>query len=198
MGDLGIHNFAPVFSALKLTAPTSLHASSTPVFPESFPVASMIHYEFPARGEMPPVAVHWYDGGLLPARPDELEPDRELPRENGVIFVGDKGKILLEGEGGSSLRLIPESRMQNFERPAKTLPRSIGHHQEWIEACKGRGATESNFNFAGPLTEALLLGNISLRLGGHKLIWDSVNFKITNRPEANDYLHYPYRKGWSL
>jgi hypothetical protein len=88
--------------------------------------------------------------------------------------------------------------MQSYESPPKTLPRSIGHHQEWIEACKKGTPTRSNFDFAGPLTEAVLLGLISVRLGGKKLYWDSENLSVTNVSEANDYLHYHYRKGWKL
>jgi predicted dehydrogenase len=198
LGDMGIHNLAPVFSALKLGPPTSVHSSSTPVFPESLPAAAMVHYDFPALGDRPAVKVHWYDGGLVPARPDELEVDLELDREDGIIFVGDKGKILVEGWGGEKPRLIPESRNKAFVRPPKTLPRSIGHYEEWIEACKKGTPTESNFDFAGPLTEAVLLGSISVRMGGEKLVWDAPNFKITNLPEANNYLHYEYRKGWTL
>jgi predicted dehydrogenase len=198
MGDLAIHNLAPVFSSLKLKAPVTIHGSSTPVFPETYPIASLIHYEFPARDEMPPVTVHWYDGGLLPARPQEFEANEDLPRENGVIFVGEKGKILLEGEGGESLRFMPKSRIDDYKQPPKTLPRSIGHHKEWIEACKGNGSTESNFGFSGPLTETCLLGNISVRMGGKLLNWDSEKFKITNNEEANQYLHFKYRDGWSL
>jgi hypothetical protein len=198
MGDLAIHNLAPVFTALKLTTPTCVYGSSTPVYEQSFPWASIIHYEFPARGEMPPVKVHWYDGGLLPPRPEELEDDLDLPRENGVIFVGDKGKLLLEEEGGARLRLMPKSRMKDFSPPPKSLPRSIGHHKEWIEACKGRGTTQSKFEWAGPYTEVLLLGNICIRLGGRKLYWDPVKMAVTNCQEANQFLHFEYRKGWQL
>ena len=199
LGDMGIHNIAPVFSALKLGAPISIHASSTPVYEETLPVASVVHYQFPARGDMPPVALHWYDGGIVPARPVELEDSRELNREDGVIFVGDHGKMLVEGWGGESPRLIPETKMQTYKRPPKTLPRSVGHHQEWVDACKGNDATRSNFpDFAGPLTEAVLLGTISVRLGGKKLHWDAANFKITNDEDANKLLHYRYREGWSL
>ena len=198
LGDMGIHNIAPVFSALKLGAPTSVHASTTPVYKETLPVASVVHYEFPARGNMPPVKLHWYDGGIIPARPDELEDHRELSREDGTIFVGDRGKILVEGWGGESPRLIPETRMQAYQQPAKTLPRSMGHHKEWIEACKGHGTTRSNFEFAGPLTEAVLLGTVSVRLEGKKLYWDAENFRVTNSDEANKLLHYQYREGWSL
>jgi predicted dehydrogenase len=198
LGDMGIHNIAPAFSALKLGAPTSVHSSSTPVYKETFPWASAVHYDFPARGDMPPVKLHWYDGGLLPERPEELEEGRELPKEDGMIFVGDKGKMLVTGWGGESPRLIPESKMQAYELPPKTLPRSIGHHQEWIEACKKGTPTRSNFDFAGPLTEAVLLGLISVRLGGKKLYWDSESLSVKNNPEANDYLQYQYREGWSL
>ncbi|MGE5611320.1 MAG: hypothetical protein ACM359_18875 [Bacillota bacterium] len=199
LGDMGIHNLAPVFSALKLGAPTSVCASSTPVFEETLPVASCVHYDFPARGDMPAVKVHWYDGGILPARPEELEDGRELNKEDGILFVGDKGKILVEGWGGHTPRLIPETKMRDYKRPAKSLPRSIGHHREWIEACKGQNIVpRSNFDFAGPMTEAVLLGTISVRVGGQKLNWDSENMKVTNVPEANRYVHYEYRKGWSL
>lgn len=198
LGDMGIHNLAPVFSSLRLTAPTSVHSSSTLFNDETLPLASTVHYEFPARGDMPSVKLHWYDGGLLPPRPDELEDERQLSREDGLIFVGDKGKMYVEGWGGNSPRLIPEGRMKAYKRPPKMLPRSIGHHKEWIQACKQGAPTRSNFDFAGPLTEAVLLGTVSVRMGGRKLIWDSVNLKVTNVPEANQYIHYQYREGWTL
>jgi predicted dehydrogenase len=198
LGDMGIHNLAPVFDALKLGPPVSVHASSTPVFKETVPLAAMVHYEFAARGDMPALKLHWYDGGLLPERPEELEADRPLDAEDGIIFVGDKGKILVRGWGGASPRLIPESKHRDFKFPAKTLPRSIGHHDEWVKACKQGTPTASHFGFAGPLTEAVLLGSIAIRLGGEKLLWDAANLKVTNSPEATALLHYPYRQGWSL
>jgi predicted dehydrogenase len=198
LGDMGIHNLAPVFTALKLGPPLHVHASSTPVFKETVPVAATVHFQFAARGEMPPVKLHWYDGGLLPARPDELEAETPLDPEDGIIFVGDKGKILVRGWGGESPRLIPESKNREFTPPPKTLPRSIGHHAEWIQACKTGTPTESNFGFAGPLTEAVLLGSIAIRMEGEELVWDSANMKITNSPEAEQLLHYQYRQGWSL
>jgi hypothetical protein len=199
LGDMGIHNLAPVFSALKLGPPAGVHASSTPVFEETLPVACVVHYEFPALGDRPAVKVHWYDGGLLPPRPEELEDGRELNREDGILLVGDKGKMLVDGWGGESPRLIPESAMKAYKRPPKTLPRSVGHHREWIEACKGGPPPRSNVaDFAGPLTEAVLLGTVSVRLGGRKLLWDSAALKVTNLPEANPLLHYTYRPGWTL
>ena len=198
IGDMGIHNVAPVFSALKLTAPSSVHASSTPVYPDSVPLACTVHYDFPARDGMPPVKLHWYDGGLLPARPDELADDLDMDAEDGVIFVGEKGKLLMEGWGGQHLRLLPESLNKDYKRPPKTLPRSVGHHQEWVDACKSGSPTQSNFEFAGPLTEALLLGSLCVRRGGEKLLWDAAAMKVSNVAEANALLHYNYREGWTL
>jgi len=198
LGDMGIHNIAPVFSALKLTAPTSVHASSTPVFPETVPLANTVHFDFPARGDMPPVKLHWYDGGITPPRPDELAEGEELKRSDGCIFVGDKGKMLVDGWGGESPRLIPQSRDKQYQRPPKTLPRSVGHHKEWLLACRTGSPTRSNFDFAGPLTEAVLLGMVCVRNGGDKLEWDSANLSVTNDREANRFLHYEYRKGWEL
>jgi predicted dehydrogenase len=199
LGDMGIHNLAPVFSALKLGAPETVQASLTPVFAETVPVAAMVHYQFPARGDLPPLKLHWYDGGLLPERPAELEQNRELDPEDGILFIGDRGKMLVTGWGGEHPRLLPETLDKEYKRPAKTLPRSpAGHYKEWIEACKTGSPTRSNFDFAGPLTEAVLLGSVCIRNGGDKLVWDSQNMKITNDPDANKYLHYEYRKGWSL
>jgi len=198
LGDMGIHNLAPVFSALKLGAPESVQGSSTPVFEETVPLAATVHYQFPARGDMPPVKLHWYDGGLLPERPAELEENRQLDPEDGIIFVGDQGKMLVTGWGGEHPRLLPESRDKEYKRPPKSLPRSIGHYKEWVEACQHGTPTRSNFDFAGPLTEAVLLGSVCIRNGGDKLVWDSASLKITNDPDANKYIHYEYRKGWTL
>jgi predicted dehydrogenase len=198
LGDMGIHNIAPVFSALKLGAPETIQGSSTPVFPETVPVACLVQYQFPARGDMPPVTLHWYDGGLMPERPAELGENGELNHEDGILFVGDKGKMLVTGWGGEHPRLLPESRDQEYKRPPQILPRSIGHHQEWIKACKTGSPTRSHFEFAGPLTEAVLLGSVCIRNGGGKLVWDSENLKFTNDPDANQYLDYEHREGWKV
>ncbi len=198
LGDMGIHNIAPVFAALKLAAPDFVYASSTAVFPETLPLASCVHYGFPARSGMPAVNLHWYDGGLLPPRPEELEDGRELDHEDGILLVGDKGKMLVEGWGGQSPRLIPEKRMREYHRPPKSLPRSVGHHNEWIAACKGQGTTRSSFDFAGPLTETVLLGTVCVRTGGHKLVWDTANLKFTNSDPANALINPPRRSGWPL
>lgn len=207
LGDMGSHNLAPVFWAMKLKYPTSVEASSTGFNTETLPLASMLTFEFPARGEMPPLKVHWYDGGLLPPQPDELEPGRTLPHDDGVIFVGDKGILLAEGSGAQWPRLLPESRMKEYKQPPKTLPRSPGHYQQWIEACKNGTPTSSNFDVAGPITECMLLGTVALRTGKErgggcrirqKLYWDGPNMKITNDAAANELLHFKYRQGWTL
>jgi len=207
LGDMGSHDLAPVFWAMKLKYPTSVEASSTGFNTETLPLASMLTFEFPARGEMPPLKVHWYDGGLLPPQPDELEPGRTLPHDDGVIFVGDKGILLAEGWGAQRPRLLPESRMKEYKQPPKTLPRSPGHYQQWIEACKNGTPTSSNFDVAGPITECMLLGTVALRTGKErgggcrirqKLYWDGPNMKVTNDAAANELLHFKYRQGWTL
>jgi len=196
LGDMGCHRLDPVFRALKLVHPTSVEAASTLVNKETYPVASIVHYNFPARQDMPPVTVTWYDGGLKPPRPDEMDEGEQMGT-NGVLFIGDKGKMLEH-------RLISESRRQEYGKPPQVLPRSPGHFEEWIEACKGGKLAGSNFDWAGPLAEVVLLGNVALRvelremLTRTKLLWDGPNMKITNIPEANEFLRREYRDGWNL
>ena len=209
LGDMGCHIFDPIFWALKLGHPTSVEASHS-IFvrepmnwnkqrnTESFPQASIVHYRFPARGEMPPLKLTWYDGGLMPETPEELEEGRKMGDQfGGVLYIGDNGKILTGSHGANGVRIIPESKMNAYQKPAATLARSIGHREEWIEACKGGQPAGANFDYAGPLTEVVLLGNIALRTG-KKLLWDGENMKFTNVPEANQYLHRKYRSGWTL
>ncbi len=198
LGDMACHILDPVYAALKLGYPTSVEASSTKMNSETYPVASIIHYYFPARGQMPPVKLTWYDGGLMPPRPEELEPGRQMGDKNGgVLFAGDKGKIMCACYGRGP-RIIPETKMQAYKRPSKTIPRiTASHEQNWIDACKGGDPACSNFDYAGPLTEIVLLGNLAIR-AGEKLQWDGPNIKVTNVPQANEYLHSQYREGWTL
>ena len=197
LGDIGCHQFAPIFRALKLECPTSVEACSSGVNSETAPLASIVRYEFPARGDMPPVKLTWYDGGLMPPRPAELEDGRRYGGADSNLYVGDKGKML-------GHRLIPEARMKEYKSPPKTLPRSPGHHKEWILACKGGPPARSNFELSGPMAEVVLLGNIAVRMGqqlyekGLKLYYDGPNMRITNMPEANKYIRREYRKGWTL
>ena len=200
LGDMGCHVLDPIFSALKLGYPSSIEARTTKVSEETFPVASIVYYDFPARENMPPVKLTWYDGGVGPARPEELEPGRKMGTgggESGVIFVGDKGKLMC-GENGDSPRLIPESAMKAYKRPPKTLPRvNGGHKQNWIDACKGGEPACSNFEYTGPMTEVILAGTLAIRTG-EKLYWDGPNMQVTNVLEANKYILSQYRQGWTL
>jgi len=197
LGDIGCHQFAPIFRALKLGYPTSVEACSSGVNSETAPLASIVRYEFPGRGDMPPLKLTWYDGGLMPARPAELEEGLRFGNADDNLFIGDKGKML-------GHRLIPETKSKEYGRPPRVLPRSPGHHKEWINACKGGDPAGSNFDVSGPLTEVVLLGNVALRMGkqlyekGLKLYYDGPKMKVTNLPEANQYIHHAYREGWSL
>jgi hypothetical protein len=197
LGDIGCHQFVSIFRALKLGYPTSVEACTSGVNSETAPLASLVRYEFPGRGDMPPVKLTWYDGGLMPPRPAELEDGRRFGSADDNLYVGDKGKML-------SHRLIPEAKMKEYKQPPKTLPRSPGHHKEWIRACKGGPPAGSNFEASGPMAEVVLLGNIAVRMSqqlyekGLKLYYDGPNMRITNLPEANKYIKREYRKGWTL
>ena len=217
LGDIGCHSMDPVFRALKLTAPLSIQAATTRVNEETYPLGSMITYQFPARSAapqannchvkglsgaaaggvaMPPCKLVWYDGGLRPPRPEGL-PDGKQMGDNGRLLIGEKGFIL-----GNAV--YPESRARHADAIPKTIPRSADHYQEWIAACKGGKAGGVNFDWAGPLTESVLLGNVALRvqlrddLTLRKLLWDSAGLRFTNLEEANQFLRNDYRAGWSL
>jgi predicted dehydrogenase len=198
LGDMGCHLMDAPFWALNLGAPTSVTACTTEVNSETAPLAAIVYYEFPEANGRPAVKVTWYDGGMLPRRPAELPDDMEMGNKNGgIIIVGDKGKILAADENAQNPRLLPESLAQEYAALPKTLPRSPGHHEEWIAACKGGAPAGANFDYSGPLTENILLGNVAMR-AGKKLLWDGPNMTCTNVPEANAFLQTEYRKGWSL
>jgi predicted dehydrogenase len=200
LGDIGCHSLDGIFRALKLGAPTSVEAVSTRVNKETYPLASVVTYEFPARAEMPPAKLIWYDGGMRPPRPSELEDGVELG-PTGRLVVGDTGKIITRGMRHI---LIPEKRQREYGEPPRKLERSIGHYKEWAEACKGGKPGGSNFDWAGPLTEAVLLGNVALRLQMReeltkkKLLWDPSSFRFTNSDTACQFLRREYREGWVL
>ena len=202
IGDMACHIMDTAHWALKLGHPTSVHASSTPFTDEVYPLGSVVRYKFPAREDMPPVDVTWHDGGLMPKRPEELEEGRMLGEwGGGVLLVGDEGKLMC-GVYGNNPRLIPESRMQSYELPPKTIPRSPGTYQGWIRACKGGPPASSNFDVSGPLTEISLLGNVAIQFAdrNQELEWDGENMRVTNLEEANEFMHQQnqYRLGWSL
>jgi len=197
LGDIGCHSMDAVFRALKLGYPTSVEACCTLVNDETYPVASRVTYEFPARGDLAPVTLHWYDGGMKPPRPAELE-DGRMWDTNGKLYIGDKGKII-------DYRLIPEPRQREYGKPPQKVERSPGHYNEWVIAFKGGKPAGSNFpDHAGLLAQVVLMGNIALRpalknkMLSTKLYFDAEQFKFTNLPEANQYLTKEYREGWTL
>jgi predicted dehydrogenase len=196
IGDMACHNMDPAFWALKLGHPEWVEASSTRLNNETVSNGTIVRYHFPARGAMPPVDLTWYDGGLRPPRPPELEPEKDLD-SNGIIFVGEKGTIL--GDGWSqNPRLIPAKKMQAYKQPTRTLPRSRGFDRDWVDAAKGGRKASSNFDVSGPMTEVVLLGNVAIRTR-EKLYWDGAAMKVTNNvPAAEKYIRPPYRAGWSL
>jgi predicted dehydrogenase len=210
LGDMGCHVLDHVVWSLRLGAPSSVEATHSTFVPtglnwdkpkntETYPQASLVTYRFPAREGFPPLVLMWYDGGLLPPRPPELADGRPMgDRYGGALYVGTRGKILCGSHGANGARIIPEEKMAAYKQPPQTLPRSIGHRKEWIEACKGGPKPGSNFDhYAGPMTETVLLGNIALRTG-QKLYWDAENFQFNGASDANQYLHREYREGWTL
>ena len=193
LGDFGCHYMDLPFWALKLRYPTSVEAEA-PVPPHSETAAPVltIRYEFPARGELPPVTFTWRNGG---GNRPAIVKEKNLPDwGSAVLFVGDKG--MLQADYGRRV-LLPEAQFAGFQPPEPTIPASVGHHREWIEACKTGSPTTCNFDYSGPLTEAVLLGDVSYRAQS-KLEWDAENLKATNCPEADKFIKREYREGWTL
>jgi len=200
VGDMGAHIMDHPYWALKLKYPETIQASSTELNDDSYPIASTVHFTFPARGKMPPVKMTWYDGGLTPPRPEVLEQGRRMgDGGGGILFIGDKGTLMCSTYGKNP-RLIPESKMKEYKRPEMTIPLSPGIHEEWIEACKAGKKSTTDFSYAGPLTETMLLGGVATMMQDKNTIleFDAEKMEITNLPEANDLLHMEYRKGWTL
>jgi predicted dehydrogenase len=213
LGDMACHVMDAAYQVLKLGYPTSVttHMAYNVVanktgpwgsrvkYDDGFPPGTIVYLTYPARGKnLPAVKLHWYDGGLLPERPEELEPQFRLP-ESGTIFVGEKGKLMCETYSESP-RLIPASRMAAYKRPKKTIPRiaNNSHEGNWIDGITGKLKPCSNFDYSGPFTETVLLGNIGMRFADQKLLWDGPNMKVTNVPEANEFVKHHYRAGWAI
>ena len=197
LGDIGCHELSPVFKALKLGHPaviessSSNHQMSKEVTSETAPVASITRWYYPAAGDRAPLTITWWDGGLKPPRPEELEPGRAFGNDDGLYIIGDKGKLL-------GHRPIPESKAKEIGKPPQILPRSPGHYKEWIDACKGGKPGGTDFVLhAAHLAEVVLLGNIAIRTE-ERLVWDGEKMRFTNCDAANAYINPPYRKGWSL
>jgi predicted dehydrogenase len=227
LGDMACHIMDPVFRCLPIDYPTDVEASVATIWkemwndsanPDSCPPSSIIHLTYPRKDNpAKKIKVSWYDGGLLPQRPDELLPEEKFGNwDGGVLFIGTKGKLLADCYGANP-RLLPTTRMKE-KLPPETLKRvPEGHYLQWVNACMegyGKGVTSSPFEFAGPFTESILIGNLAIRsflmknpklkgwddkyLGRKRLLWDAKNMKITNFDEANQFVKREYRDGWSL
>jgi predicted dehydrogenase len=196
IGDMGAHLIDHPFWALELGFPTSVETVSTPFNKASYPMATVTHYEFAARGSKPAVRLTWYDGALLPATPEELG-DERVDKGGGVLYIGTKGKLIHETYGENP-RLLPKSLHESTPKPAETFTRiKTTHEMNWVEAAKGITKASSPFEYAARLTETMLLGVVSLRAGG-KINYDGENMRITNIADANQYLKRDFRQGWSL
>lgn len=227
LGDMACHIIDPAVRALKLKYPTHVQAfapfkvkdwNRVNSF-ESPPLATIVHYDFDARENMPPVRLSWYDGGMMPPRPAELEDDDAMGNwDGGVIFEGSEGKIMCDCYAANP-RLLPIKKMKKFQEPKPSLARvkEANHQQNWISAIRGQSEASSTFDYAGPLTEIVLMGNLAIRSlyaqeervdrgnkymaytgTGIRLAWDGQNMKITNYEPANQFVKRSYRDGFGL
>jgi len=211
LGDMGCHTANMAFMALKLRHPISLVGESGELNSETYPGWGRVVYQFPEREGMSPCKVTWYEGrkdGKLVLPSEELQAkvlkQGEKMPGSGSILVGDKGILYSPNDYGASYKLLPDESFKDYKKPEKSLPRNgggdTGQKREWVDAIKA-GKPQialSNFDYAGMLTEFILLGNVAIKAQGKKLDWDGPNLKITNAPEANNYLKMEYRKGWTL
>lgn len=190
LGDMGCHYMDLPFWALNLRHPVSCEAEGPEVHPETCPLGLTVHYQFPAReGGLAPVKLTWYDGDHTPQ-----EVTGERVPSSGVMFVGSEGKLF---SSYSNYKFFPRDKFADFQPPPQTIPESIGHHAEWILACKDGSPTTCNFDYSGALTESVLLGNIAYRTG-MKLDWNAAELKATNCPQADALIHKEYRAGWEV
>lgn len=225
LGDMGCHVMDAAFRILPIDFPTEVECSTTTEwsgffdqahYDDSCPASSIIHLKFPRKDGKGNINLTWMDGGLLPKRPDELLPNEQMGDwDGGYIFEGTKGKLM--GNYNTSPVLLPTARMKDIKLPKQTIARvpggPDGHYTQWVDACKagyGKMQLSSPFDYAGPFTEAVIMGNLALRSyamrgpngegfpGRKKLLWDAKNMKITNFDEANQFVKREYRQGWSL
>ena len=228
LGDMACHMMDPVFRLLPIDFPTEVECSiptswmpdgKEAKYPDGYPAASVIHLKYPRKDGKGEIKVSWYDGGLLPALPDELLPGEQFGGDDGgALFIGTGGKLMVDCYGERP-RLLPSRLMTEKTMPAKTIARvPEGHYLQWVNACiagYGKGITSSPFEYAGPFTESILIGNLAIRSWGlentkklkdsdadypgrKKLLWDAKNMRITNFDEANQFVKREYRNGWSL
>jgi len=219
LADMGHYSLWPVFRLFDLDAPIAVESRPSHLCTlngkvavtikndYSFPAACTIRFKFAAKGDRLPLDLFWYDGSMKPPTPEELEEDNKELEPEGMLFIGDKGKVLA-GFRGENPQIIPERKMREY-RTAKNLPETTARRggqdrnrsqaiAQWVAACKGGKPTYGDFLLAGPISDAFNLGAVSLRLGGKRLLFDAAAMKVTNVPEANKYLVREYRKGWEL
>lgn len=189
LGDMGCHYMDLPFWALDLRHPISCSAEGPEVHPETCPLGLIVRYQYPKRGELPPVNLTWYDGDQCPK---EVAGQR-VPG-SGVMFVGSEGSLFASY---TNYKLFPREKFASFTPPPETIPNSIGHHAEWIAACKNGSPTTCNFDYSGALTESVLLGNVAYRVG-KSLDWNAETMTATNAPEADALVRKQYRKGWEV
>ena len=190
LGDFFCHYCDLAFWALKLRHPASVEAEG-PVHPESAAKWTIAKQEYPARGELPAVTLSWYCGGAYPAR---VKADNIPQWNSAVLFIGSDGMLICDY---NKHQLLPEEKFADFKPPEPSIPSSIGHHREWVEACKTGGPTTCNFDYSGALTEAALLCNVALRTG-KKITWDAAKLRAVGCPEAGAFIRRRYREGWRL
>ncbi|MEW6074042.1 MAG: Gfo/Idh/MocA family oxidoreductase [Planctomycetota bacterium] len=193
LGDMACHTMNLPVLGLRLDAPTRVEAKSTPLFDDSYPAGCRITYDFPARGDRGPLTFTWYDGSMSP--PPGILGDREVPG-SGCLVVGERGSLFSPDDNGMAHELLAKPG-EVLTPPPPSLPRSPGHHAEWLAACRGEGQTLSHFGHAGPFTETVLLGNLALRVG-KPIVWDSAALRATSSPEADALIRRAYRRGFSI
>lgn len=200
LGDMGCHLMNGAYWALDLTQPTSVEAAAAKQTDISPPTASVVTYQFPARGALPAVKWTWYDGGLVPPAPPELEAERQLVQRGKTILYGSKATAMAD-ENYESVRIVPETKMQELlpKLPPKTIPRvpKGDHFAEWVNACKGGPIAGSNFDYSAELTEAVLLANVAIR-SRRRIEWDAAAMKVTNFAPANQFVTKQYRPGYGV
>lgn len=200
LGDMGCHLFDLPTWALGLTHPTKVHAEGPEVHPEWCPMWLIVHYEFPAKGDRPPVKIHWYDGGRNDIKKPDIVEELNLRKHRmdhmAIIFVGEKGVLAADYD---KFKLFPEDKFADWKAPAETIAPSPGHHKEWILACMKNDPTAPlcNFSYSGPLAESVILGTVAYRTG-QPIEWDPEQLAVTNTANAEQFIKLKYREGWSL
>jgi len=196
LGDMACHHMDLSHWALDLREPLTVESKAPEYDPIVCPTWQIVDYHYPARGEQPPVHLTWYHGGKRPPELEEIEPKLSKPQKwgAGTLFVGEKGMLLADYDRHV---LLPEDQYKDFKPPEKSIPKSAGHHNEWIKACKTGSPTTCNFDYSGALAETVLLGCVAHK-AGKKIEWDAKAMKVTNSQDANRYLRRDYRKGWEI